>query len=1599
MKKTISLLILLIVSLLVFSQVSVSYTSSSSYITAIFSFEKAPKIELYSNNQSRTVHYFLVNEPTVGFVYIPANIGTLEGSQIAPNFDKSSIFLYTITPVRPEYYVSGKNLYVRFPISMSSKRLSGDFFEISTETFMKEISEYFGLKIVLYDGAKGKKINTKFSNATIEGIIRNVLNLTGLSYAYGADGALYFGTVEEIQRQFAVFWQIADGKDSVEALKNVLGAGTYAYYIADKSKLFVYGGLREYRLIAEALIPSEKVSWYYISYFVDDKSIEDFVKKLSEIYNFQYVIFPNTKQIAVYGSPQINTTLQQLIKNYKPVSKSEGAKELIPLKTDYPERVKNAILTLYPSAIVNVIGSFLYVEKDFFDIATTLNTDPVIGKPWYVILRDVDQESVIAALEYYKIKPEDYSVRSSDGKIFLTLFTTEDIYKRIVQLIDILSEKTKIVWADKEFLKKYDITILQEFSDGSKLVAGKSKVLDNLEIELAKNFTNLVITRSPYDPPVEVFYSLIGLPVYEGEKQSSFEKGGYMVLRVPKGQENIIKSKVEEIRKSYGKTLLAIDNLYTESLINFVKGIFGESVVITVDNGRTILFGESANSAFETLERLSKKESKDIVDFEIEFVGLEKYLNDVYNVDSIFYKEFGKLLLTGKKEDIEKAKVFLSDLKNKEISVNENKTININVKDKPLNTILLNISNSLNLNLVITEKIDTTITLRVLNVTIEEIFNTFSKFGIKWIKDGNKYVIYKSGQNASIPVEFDKKLNSYDVKEYVQTIFDVGYDVREYENKILLTGKIENVLSAEKFLEEFKGSDKVAKVYKGLKGITEKDILDIIRSTKYDITWRLISSDIYLLGTEEELEKFFQEMSNKGKTILVVDKIYTDSLVSFVKGIFGENVVITVDNGRTILFGESAKDAFATLESISKAQNQEVIDFEVDFANIDKYLNDVYNVGSIFYKEFGKLVLTGSKEDIEKAKLFLKDLRNSDISINEDKTVNINVKDRPLNDVLLKLANVMNLNFVITEKIETSVTLRILNIPLEDLLKIFTKFGISWTKDDNKYVIYKTTEKEQFEHQIVKVDIPAELRETISKTYKVEIYNIDSQKNLFVGNKENISMALEFLKQLETSEKFDDSKPLLVKIVEGKVSLKAENQNVDDILKEIFINLGVPFYIEKIDIPLNKLVFENLTLSEVKDLFSTWVDFKEVGNITFITNKTVTEKEPSISSIAESKTQEFVSVKDNLISIYAEDMEISEIIKAVFEKLKYPLVLTDKFERKSNIYVDKITFDGFKTLMLGYGVSITERNSVFFAETTPESTRVTYSYTFNAPKEIEKVKSLIEYFGGKAFVNSDTGVVIATGIDPKNIVEIQEFIDEISKIKLVSIKAQVVETTGNKSLESFLNRFNVSLNGVSIGNVDAGDSMGLKLGIVELSDLGQLLNDIKMVGNLTVSNLSLADIFLLNDADGKLLASPNIVAKSGENAKIHIGEVITVLIPTREGELQEKTLQPGITLNIIPKVNADNSVEFKLDIEISSTKLLANNQIVVDTRNVSTTLSMRNGQTLIIGGLSKEETYESYSKVPILGDLPVIGKLFRRSNTDTKLRNITVILTTEIIEK
>ena len=174
-------------------------------------------------------------------------------------------------------------------------------------------------------------------------------------------------------------------------------------------------------------------------------------------------------------------------------------------------------------------------------------------------------------------------------------------------------------------------------------------------------------------------------------------------------------------------------------------------------------------------------------------------------------------------------------------------------------------------------------------------------------------------------------------------------------------------------------------------------------------------------------------------------------------------------------------------------------------------------------------------------------------------------------------------------------------------------------------------------------------------------------------------------------------------------------------------------------------------------------------------------------------------------------------------------------------------------------------------------------------------------------------------------------------------------------------------------------------------------------GTLDFSQFQSILNLLKTRSDTKLISSPRILTLDNKEAKIHVGE--TVLIPTYEISSETENWQVtgyeekevGVTLTVTPQVSPDGSIRLKINPQVSTIIDWRgpNNELpITSDRSAETEILIKDGQTVVIGGLVMNERIEIVKKLPFLGDLPLIGFLFthKQVGSETKPNKKTDLL-------
>lgn len=205
--------------------------------------------------------------------------------------------------------------------------------------------------------------------------------------------------------------------------------------------------------------------------------------------------------------------------------------------------------------------------------------------------------------------------------------------------------------------------------------------------------------------------------------------------------------------------------------------------------------------------------------------------------------------------------------------------------------------------------------------------------------------------------------------------------------------------------------------------------------------------------------------------------------------------------------------------------------------------------------------------------------------------------------------------------------------------------------------------------------------------------------------------------------------------------------------------------------------------------------------------------------------------------------------------------------------------------------------------------------------------------------------------------------------------------------------------------IEGGDSA--TLGALATNSLLNTQGLVAGFGNIDKDGDSFLGILnaIEEDQNSNILSTPSIIAMDNEPANLVIGQEIPITTgeslgannanPFRTTSRQEV----GVKLSITPQINEGNSVILEIKQEVSGVAgaLTAGTDVVTNKRTIETTVLVDNNQVIVLGGLIDDDVQETVNRVPVLGRIPLLGKLFSSTSKSVVRRNLTVFLRPKIL--
>ncbi|AXA93755.1 type IV pilus secretin PilQ [Massilia sp. YMA4] len=215
-----------------------------------------------------------------------------------------------------------------------------------------------------------------------------------------------------------------------------------------------------------------------------------------------------------------------------------------------------------------------------------------------------------------------------------------------------------------------------------------------------------------------------------------------------------------------------------------------------------------------------------------------------------------------------------------------------------------------------------------------------------------------------------------------------------------------------------------------------------------------------------------------------------------------------------------------------------------------------------------------------------------------------------------------------------------------------------------------------------------------------------------------------------------------------------------------------------------------------------------------------------------------------------------------------------------------------------------------------------------------------------------------------------------------------------------------NMNGVGqvTGQVATSDSIG-DFGNTQFINLPAAPINGVAAGNLAISLFNAAANRFLNlelsaleaDGTGKIISSPRVVTADKSVALIEQGLELPYQVATSSGATSIVFRKANLRLEVTPQITPDGNVVVDVDVNKDSVGAETRAGFAIDTKHVKTQVMVENGGTVVLGGIYQQTERNTVSKVPLLGDVPVVGHLFRNTSRTSEKTELLVFITPKVV--
>ncbi|UCB57502.1 MAG: hypothetical protein JSV30_02665 [Candidatus Omnitrophota bacterium] len=408
-----------------------------------------------------------------------------------------------------------------------------------------------------------------------------------------------------------------------------------------------------------------------------------------------------------------------------------------------------------------------------------------------------------------------------------------------------------------------------------------------------------------------------------------------------------------------------------------------------------------------------------------------------------------------------------------------------------------------------------------------------------------------------------------------------------------------------------------------------------------------------------------------------------------------------------------------------------------------------------------------------------------------------------------------------------------------------------------------------------------------------------------------------------------------------------------------------------------------------------------------------------------------------VISMDFQDADLKDVLKVFSQQAGLNFIASESVkERRVTLYLDKVSVeDALNTIMTANSLSYEQKkdSKIFIVKEwgRPEVETITKVFPLQYARvkgyeltaagqearqseEIgikEVIEKIVSQFG-QVIEDSRTNSLIVTDVRSQ-FPKIEKTIKELDiKLPQVMIEAEIIEAS-LETIDKLGIEWGTATDGIVASAYGAGRSSTFPFtkpnNMRKVGPAGNVDN--LYLGYISAMNLGGTLAMLARDTDSKILARPKVLTLNNETAEIKITAETVIASEQQEiastgGGIDRAIVSPervetGVTLKVTPQINTQGEITMIIEPSVINTKVssILANALDPHTRSVKTTVTVADGETVIIGGLINTEDEKIMRKVPFLGDIPLLGSLFCKKDDSSEDKELIIFITPHLAKE